>query len=177
MALVTVTPEEEALADDKHYVGGDFYRIDDRSGFKVRASKTRKEWTNRIVRDESWEARQPQDFVQGVSDDQTVVDPRPRQINEFQGPLGTILTANQAAGSSFILVQSSVRMLKGDTLTIMLSTGVNFRVAILDILNDNLIQLAAPLPYSATNGSVVIDTSAVSNPVIVPPTLVAGGTQ
>lgn len=129
------------------------------------------------MRDQSWEARQPQDFVQGVSDDQTVVDPRPRQINQFQGPLGTILTANQVAGSTFILVQSSVRMIPGDFLNVMLDTGVNFRVAIKDILSDTLIQLAKPLPHSAANGNVVIDTSAVSTPTIIPPTTVAGGTQ
>ena len=157
------------MSDDKHYVGGTFYRIDDRSGFKVRSYRTRKEWTNRIVRDQSWEARQPQDFVQGVTDDQTVVDPRPRQLH--QGPLGTTLIANVAAGSTFISVQSSVRMLKGDVLAIMLDTGENFMGTILDILNDNLIQLTTPLPYSASNGNVVIDTSAVSTPTITAPSM------
>lgn len=71
------------MADDKHYVPGDFYRIDDRTGFKVRASRTRKEWTGNIVAAERWERRQPQDFVTGVRDDQSVLDPRPRQPDQF----------------------------------------------------------------------------------------------
>ena len=68
------------MADDRHYIPGSFYRLDERTGFKVRAEKTKREWTGRIVRDQSWEARQPQDFVRGVRDDQTVPDPRPRQL-------------------------------------------------------------------------------------------------
>jgi len=69
--------------DDKHYVPGSFYRIDDRTGFKRRAYRTRKEWTGLIVDRQVWEARQPQDFVKGVFDDQTVPQPRPRSPNTF----------------------------------------------------------------------------------------------
>ena len=29
------------MADDKHYIGGDNYILDDLSGFKIRRSKTR----------------------------------------------------------------------------------------------------------------------------------------
>lgn len=61
------------------YKPGDFYRICDRTGFKVRASATRKEWTGMIVRDKSFEMRHPQDFVRGVEDNQNVPEPRPRQ--------------------------------------------------------------------------------------------------
>ena len=71
------------MADDKHYEPGSFYRICDRTGFKVRAGRTRKEWTGRIVRDQSFEMRQPQDFVKGVVDYQAVPDPRPRQRDLF----------------------------------------------------------------------------------------------
>lgn len=71
------------MADDRHYVPGDFYRICDRTGFKVRAGRTRKEWTGRIVRTKSFEMRQPQDLVRGVPDWQAVPDPRPRQANQF----------------------------------------------------------------------------------------------
>lgn len=76
------------MADDKHYVPGDFYRIDDRSGFKVRAKRTEKEWTGLIVAENLWEPRQPQDFVTGIPDNQTVPDPRPRQTNQFISSTG-----------------------------------------------------------------------------------------
>lgn len=39
------------------------------------------EWNNLIVSDRVWEARQPQDFVKGVADNQTVPNARPRQPN------------------------------------------------------------------------------------------------
>lgn len=80
------------MADDRHYVPGDFYRIDDRSGFKVRAKKQRKEWTNLIVDQKLWESRQPQDFVKGVIDDQTVPEARPRPSQDiFVGPISTTI--------------------------------------------------------------------------------------
>ncbi len=76
------------MADDKHYVPGDFYRICDRTGFKVRASHTQQQWDQLIVRKESWEPRQPQDFVRGVADDQVVPMPRPRQPDVSTGLSG-----------------------------------------------------------------------------------------
>jgi hypothetical protein len=164
------------MADDKHYVGGEWYRICDRTGFKIRDTRTRKEWTNRIVRDRSWEPRQPQDFVQGVTDDQTVVDPRPRQLDEFQGPLGTTLTATAQAGATFISVQSSVRMFAGDVLQVMTDLGQYFNTTIVDVLNTNLIQIGTALPYRCTSGNVVIDASAVSNPYVLFPSVNSGGT-
>lgn len=63
---------------DEHYIPGGFYRICERCGFKRRNWDTRKEWNGLIVCvDTCWEARQPQDFVRGRIDRQTVPDPRP----------------------------------------------------------------------------------------------------
>lgn len=67
------------------YKPGSFYRICDRTGFAIRAERTQKEWNNLIVSDQVWEARQPQDFVRGVNDDQTVPNARPRQPNVYIG--------------------------------------------------------------------------------------------
>lgn len=66
-----------------NYRGGSFWRVCDRSGFTVRADRTRKEWNGKIVRDQSFEMRQPQDFVKGVVDYQAVPDPRPVQALQF----------------------------------------------------------------------------------------------
>lgn len=60
------------------YKPGSFYRIDDRTGFKVRAEDQQREWTNLLIRKQSFEMRQPQDFVTGVVDDQNVPYARPR---------------------------------------------------------------------------------------------------
>lgn len=74
------------MGTELHYRPGSFYRICDRTGFATRAERTQREWQGLIVRKEVWEARQPQDFVKGVADIQTVPYPRPRQTNVFVGP-------------------------------------------------------------------------------------------
>lgn len=71
------------MADDRHYVPGEYFQICDFTGFKIRNSRTKKVWTGMQVREQSWEARNAQDFVRGVVDDQTVAIPRPRQTNVF----------------------------------------------------------------------------------------------
>lgn len=65
-----------------------FYRIDDRTGFKVRADRTVKEWDGTIVAREDFEARHPQDFVRGRRDTMAVPDPRPEPADVFQYPPG-----------------------------------------------------------------------------------------
>ena len=66
-----------------HYKAGSFYRTDDRTGFPQRAERTRREWTGLIVDENVWEPRQPQDFVRGVADDQSVPEARPRAPATF----------------------------------------------------------------------------------------------
>lgn len=78
------------------YKPGDFWRIDDRTGFKVRASQTRKQWDQLIVHNREYEVRQPQDFVRGLRDNQNVPDPRLRPEDIAVYP----------AGGPFFLVQS-----------------------------------------------------------------------
>lgn len=74
------------MGTELFYKPGSWYRICDRTGMAVRAERTSREWQGLIVRKEVWEVRQPQDFVRGVSDIQTVPFPRPRQTNVYVGP-------------------------------------------------------------------------------------------
>lgn len=60
---------------------GDARAIDDRTGFKVWKSDLKWEWDNLLVVDP--DIRNPQDFVTGVPDPQTVPNPRPEQPNVF----------------------------------------------------------------------------------------------
>lgn len=150
------------MADDRHYVPGDFFRICDRSGFKIRARRTQMEWNGLIVYERFWEARQPQDFVRGVADNQTVPYARPRQVNTFLGPLSTTLTANVAAGGSTLSVESSVRMIQGDVLYIMLDTGSLQRVTVSSLPTSTSIVCNPVLSYAASSGNLITDNSAVS---------------
>lgn len=145
------------MADDLHYVPGDFYRVCDISGFKIRNGRTRKEWNNLIVWDRVWEARQPQDFVKGVIDDQTVPEPRPRQPNVFLGFLTTTTTANAPLGTTALSVASTARMQNGDTVQVMLDNGVFFKTTISGSPGSNSINLAAGLPSVASSGALVED--------------------
>lgn len=154
------------MADDKHYIPGDFYRICDRTGFKVRAGKTQKEWNNLIVRGKSWEPRQPQDFVRGVVDDQTVPEARPRQTNVFIGPLGTFVSVAADAGDVAISVETTTRMQAGDFVSVMLDNGESFNTIIFSVLDSTSFQTTTPLPWSASVGNSVIDKTAYSQPDI-----------
>lgn len=154
------------MADDKHYVGGDWYRIDDRSGFKVRQGQTKKEWNGLIVRDQSWEARQPQDFVQGVADDQSVTEPRPRQINQFIGPLTTVTTAPLIINDTTVHLQSSLRMLVNDILWIMMDNGVVMVTKITSVPSFTTVQISPAMTWTAAANSQVTDITAESVPVL-----------
>lgn len=150
------------MADDLHYVHGDFYRIDDRTGFKVRAKRTRKEWTNLIVDQARWEPRQPQDFVTGVIDDQTVPEPRPRQTDVFLGPLQTTTTAAAVAGATSLSVASSVRFLVNDTVEIMLDTNEYFTVTVQTVPTGTSFTFTPAIPRSAAAGNIVTDITAMA---------------
>jgi hypothetical protein len=66
-----------------YYLPGAHNVICDRTGFKIKSTQARKEWTGRVVRVESWEPRHPQDFLRSFQDDQSVPDPRPRPADRF----------------------------------------------------------------------------------------------
>lgn len=154
------------MADDLHYIPGDFYRLCDRTGFKVRAGKTRKEWNGRIIRNQSWEERHPQDFVRGVPDPQVAPDPRPRQVDQFIGPLETSFLTSAPAGSVGIAVVTTARMHTSDRLSIILDNKDTFFTSIVLITSLNNITLSSALPYSASAGNLITDISAVSLPFI-----------
>jgi hypothetical protein len=65
------------------YRPGGYNQICDRTGFKVKDSWTRKEWTGNTVRTQSWEERHPQDLIRSVQDRQHVDDPNPEPADNF----------------------------------------------------------------------------------------------
>ena len=68
------------------YRSGDNNLIDDRSGFKIKASTSRKEWNGFLVRKESWEQRQPQDLLRGFPDKQAAQISRTGNADVFLDP-------------------------------------------------------------------------------------------
>ena len=64
---------------------GDYNQICDRTGFKIKASWSQREWTGQTVRTQSWEERHPQDLIRSVQDHQDVDDPNPEAADTFLG--------------------------------------------------------------------------------------------
>lgn len=125
------------MARDKFYRPGDYYQLDDISGFKVRASETRQQWDQAVTTRAHFSPRQPQDLVVGVRDDQSVAIPRPRQRNRFV-IVGSEVAAPAARGAHTIEVASSVGFTVGDLVQIMLDSGVAFQVVLSAISGNDL---------------------------------------
>lgn len=138
------------MADDRHYKGGDNYLLDDLSGFKIRASHARiipgGQTGGLAVAPERWEPQQPQDFVTGVYDDQSIDLARPRQTNQFV-ITGTFVTAPSARQATTITVDSTQGFAAGSLIQIMLDSGENFQTPVLSIAG-NVMTLLEPLPAS-----------------------------
>lgn len=137
------------------YKPGDFLRADDRSGFVVRASETRQEWDGLIVDQKLWEARQPQDFVRGVADDQTVPNARPDPPPLFVGPIFTQLSRAAAVGATFLYLDSTYGFTAGGTLGVMMDNGELFNTTQSGIPASDGITIAAPLPLTAAQGNQI----------------------
>jgi hypothetical protein len=136
---------------------GSFYRSDDRSGFTVRAGETREEWNGLIVDEKLWEPRQPQDFVKGIPDDQTVPNARPVPPPTFVGPIYVQLTANVAVGATFLPIQYITGFEAGDNIGVMLDTGVLFNTTVSGPPISTGINIASPMPFTAASGNLVTD--------------------
>ena len=68
------------------YKAGDYNVISDRSGQKLKRSQCLFTWDGFLVGRDEWERRQPQDFIEGRSEDISVPDPRPRGVDKFFVP-------------------------------------------------------------------------------------------
>lgn len=68
-----------------HYRHGAHNLISDRSGYKIKSTRARKEWTGAIVDKSEWEPRHPQDFLRAKVDRQAVPNPRTEATNSFLG--------------------------------------------------------------------------------------------
>lgn len=149
-----------------HYVGGSFYRKDDRTGFPQRAERTRKEWNGFIVDERVWEARQPQDLVRGVKDQQNVPEARPLPPNVFVGPIYGQIAVVAPPQSNLIELESTAGMANGDQVGVLLADGSVWRTVIIEIFPDGVtLLIGPPIPLSAPAGNDVIDYRTPGTPV------------
>jgi hypothetical protein len=163
------------------YRPGSFYRVSDRTGFPTRAEETKKEWTGLLVEERVWEARQPQDLVRGVRDDQSVPEPRPVAPNTFVSALYFTLADDAPPQSYRVVLTYTIGISVGDSVGVILDDGSIFNTtvaggdALLDTYGNQLfdtygqplydtngtigpgIGLADPLPQNASAGNLMID--------------------
>lgn len=152
---------------DKFYVPGSWYRICDRTGFKVRSYNTRMQWNNIIVRSDVWEPRQPQDFVTGVPDNETVPMARPRSVDSYDGPLHTFVTVAASIGDFIINVNETARMYPGDNIELALDAGgpsALLQTFILQVIGSSQLRLNDKLPWTAAVNNDLTNISAISPP-------------
>jgi hypothetical protein len=138
-----------------HFKMGSFYRISDRTGFAVRAEETRQEWNQLIVETKVWEARQPQDLVRGVPDDQSVPDARPLAPAVYVGPVSQATSAAAVVGQTVLQMQSVSGFYANAPVGCMLDTGVVFRTTLVGNPGSSFVTLAAKLPASMASGNLV----------------------
>lgn len=142
------------------YRHGDHNVICDRSGFKVKASETRREWTNSVVRDEDFEQRHPQDLVKGLTDRQFVRDPRPGAV-DITLDSETTLTAE--ATGTVLSVASTMQFEVGDPVYIQLDNNETHLSVIDSYVDDTSVTLTTSLPSKASSGNAVrVITSTVT---------------
>ena len=140
------------------YRPGSFYRSDDRSGFTRRAEDTEKEWTELIVGKDLWEIRQPQDFVLGVADNQTVPQARPVPPPVYIGPFSIQLSQDAGVGQQIIYLDNLTDLSELDPVGVMTDLGQYFFSFIDAILyEESAVLLGAPLPYYASSGNLLTD--------------------
>ncbi len=134
----------------------------DKTGLTRYASETQVEWNGDRVWNRVFWQRNPQDFVRGLRDEVYVDDARPRGIDTFTGPLVTELAANHAAGDQTITVNSSARFEGGDRIMIGLDNNQMFSVLVQSIPDATSLALTQNLPWAATTGNAVVNTTAVA---------------
>lgn len=78
------------MSYETYYKPGDWSVICDYTGFKMKRSECMFTWDGYLVRNQSWETRQPQDFVRGVMDHFAV---EPGQVRDQVDPV--FLSANE----------------------------------------------------------------------------------
>lgn len=150
------------MGSSDYFKPGSFNRICDRTGFKVKAEETEKEWTGSIVRRKSWEPRHPQDFVRGKEDRQSVPNARPRKTDVYVGPLVTKIATQAEPGDNVLALEDNSRFAAADILQIYYKEGDMKRVVVQSVDADNEVTLTTSLGGTLEVGSAVVNLTAVS---------------
>ncbi len=118
------------------------------------ASDTRAEWNGLIVERRFWEIRQPQDFVKGVADDQSVPDARSELATPFVGPISTNISADVSPGATFLPLDNIAGFNANDNIGVMIDGGTYFNTKVSGPATPTGINIADALAGYAVKGSI-----------------------
>jgi len=131
---------------------GDWNVICDRCGMKRKSSECRLTWDNLYACNQCWTPRHPQDFVRGVSDDQTVPIARP----DITASMGSTTVATTAQKNSTTIELTAVTGVSdGDSIGIVLDDGSCHWSYSDGDPSGTTVTLGSYLPYKATSGNAV----------------------
>lgn len=144
----------------KFFKSGDFLRVDDRSGFTVYASQTKREWTNNIVDKGLWEPRHPQDLVKGRPDNQAVPEPRPPAAATYTGPSYYAMDDAALAGATVIPLESTTGLAATNRVSLILDNGNTHRTTIASVSAGVSVTLNLAIPSKASSGNLLVNLDA-----------------
>ncbi len=132
---------------------GNWNVICDRCGMKRKASDMRMTWDNLFVcADHCWEPRQPQDFVEGRADDQTVEIARPDVVASTGE---TTLSAAAAKNATSVSLTSTSGVGDRETIGIVLDAGECHWTFSDGVPAAGVVTLGSYLPGAAASGNTV----------------------
>lgn len=145
---------------------GDHRVISDRSGRKIWASESRKQWNGLVVHESEWEPRHPLDSIRARRENPGVQNARPEPPDTFIGPLTTTVTTAAVAGATSLEVASTVGMTAADRISVMMTDGDTFRTTIATVTDTTHLELASALTGNVGIGKMVFDNSALTAPTL-----------
>lgn len=131
---------------------GDWNAICDKCGMKYKASTMRTQWDNLFVCRGCFDVRHPQDFVQGIPEDQTVSIARPDVISSMGS---TTVKTTALKNATTIDITSITGIVSGDPINIVLDNGNAHWTYSNGTPSGYTVTLGSYLPYGATAGNVV----------------------
>lgn len=144
----------------------DHFLIDDITGFKIRASESRKQWNGAITHKDVYESRHQLDLIRARRERPNVPNPRPEPPDVFIGPLTTEITALAIPGATAIAVDSTAGMTAADRISVMLDDGSTHRTTIQTVTDATHLAISNALPNTVSAGKMVIDNTAMTLPTL-----------
>lgn len=152
--------------NDVGYILGDHYLMDDETGLKIRASDSVKRWDGAMVHRNVVEPRHPQDTIK-IRPERPMTGPvRSMPDAVFTGPLRSEVEVAVGPRATSLTLTSAVRMLPGDRLQVMQPTGEPFETFITLVVDTQTINISPPLPRGADAGALVVDLTALAEPIL-----------